>query len=85
MTGVKLVLLDEGTTGTEDSGEPQKHALEHCPYCSTHTTALGMPPSPLSPLKSASQASRIPELFLLAPRTLFAWVSAQPRAPPTTA
>lgn len=58
------------------------HAFEHCPFCSMHAPALGLPPSsdPL-PLQLEGQAD-FPPAFHAAPHTLHAWVSALPRAPP---
>lgn len=58
------------------------HVLEHCPYCSLHAPTLGLPPATqLAPLPLAL-GQELPLAFLAAPRTLHAWVSAQPRAPP---
>jgi Protein of unknown function (DUF2946) len=82
VTGAKLVPLDDTATSEPGSGEPQVQALEHCPYCSLHSSALGMPPTPPAGLALMTLAFEHPELFWLAPRTLFAWASAQPRAPP---
>lgn len=58
------------------------HGLKHCPYCSTHSTVLGLPPAAQASLLLKSLASHVPALFLTAPQPLFAWASAQPRAPP---
>lgn len=58
------------------------HVLKHCPYCSVHAPALGLPPSNDSAQLPSRLAHEIPLAFLAAPRTLHAWVSAQPRAPP---
>ena len=65
-----------------DSAPGAEHALEHCPYCSIHPNAVGIPPAPLQALPAAGLAHAVPQAFLAAPRTLHAWVSAQPRAPP---
>ncbi len=60
-------------------------AMGHCDWCATHAPALGMPPpvatAQLPPAVLAAQ----PPAFWQAPRLLFAWAAAQPRAPPTTA
>lgn len=58
------------------------HVLEHCPYCSIHAPALGLPPVPEVVPLSLDLKDEFPLAFLAAPRTLHAWVSAQPRAPP---
>lgn len=83
--GMMRMALD-GATGDLPSGPvPPGSAsghLDHCPYCSLTAQAVGLPPAPpLAPDLSAC-AGHLPPLFLLAPRTLFAWSSAQPRAPP---
>ncbi len=59
------------------------HVADHCPYCSLHTPALGLPPADTSTGQPPSLAHEVPLAFLAAPRTLHAWVSAQPRAPPS--
>jgi hypothetical protein len=58
------------------------HVLDHCPYCSLQTPALGLPPAPPQLLPLDRRGLELPLAFLSAPRTLHAWVSAQPRAPP---
>jgi hypothetical protein len=90
LTGAKLMKADVGTVAQGDKSgkstdEGGGHALKHCPYCSTHTTVLGLPPAALAGLRLDTLAFYVPELFLAAPRILFAWASAQPRAPPLTA
>lgn len=72
------------TDSDESRGAPAAgHVLEHCPYCSIHAPALGMPPAPeVAPL-SLDLTDEFPLAFLAAPRTLHAWLSAQPRAPPS--
>ncbi|CAN5448036.1 DUF2946 domain-containing protein [soil metagenome] len=79
--GTKLVAAD-GTVGDSTPALPGKHLLQHCAYCSLHVTALGMPPMPLSVPALTPFGDAVPELLLVAPRTLFAWATAQPRAPP---
>ncbi|NUZ07388.1 DUF2946 domain-containing protein [Piscinibacter koreensis] len=58
------------------------HPFEHCPYCSLNTPALGMPPAAIAAHLPLRLAHEVPQAFLAAPRTLHAWASAQPRAPP---
>jgi Protein of unknown function (DUF2946) len=58
------------------------HVFEHCPFCSIQAPVLGLPPSPeLVPLPIEGHGE-FPPAFYAAPRTLHAWVSARPRAPP---
>jgi hypothetical protein len=82
------VCTDQGSrwvqSTSEDSGSlpSATHLMEHCPYCATQVPALGMPPAPEMRLPSIEPFTDRPPAFLAAPRTLHAWVSAQPRAPP---
>lgn len=71
-----------GNSGSERDGP---HAFEHCPYCSVHAPGLGLPPARAADLTLPAVTHALPALFLAAPRTLFAWVSTQPRAPPLQA
>lgn len=81
--GVQMVRMDDGaTSGPLDSQGPLTHTLEHCPYCSLHLSDLGLPPAGQASLALLPLDFQLPELFLLAPRPLFAWASAQARAPP---
>ncbi len=78
--GSKWVSADQaGSERTPSSA----HVADHCPYCSFHTPALGLPPANNSTDQPPSLAHEVPLAFLTAPRTLHAWVSAQPRAPPS--
>jgi Protein of unknown function (DUF2946) len=72
----------QGDLDGSGSAPASEHVLEHCPYCSLHVLALGMPPAPglVAPVPRLRHDR--PMAFLAAPRTLHAWVSAQPRAPP---
>lgn len=67
-----------------DSGPEQNNGkhFEHCPLCSHHGGMLGLPPAPTTTLAVLVEAVSAPRLFYRAPRPLFAWASAQPRAPP---
>lgn len=84
-TGAKLVRLDDGGSGKPEPGQSQAHVLEHCPYCALHVDALGLPPAAPAGPELLPLSFHVPELFLLAPHTLHAWASAQPRAPPLQA
>ncbi|MBL8315367.1 MAG: DUF2946 domain-containing protein [Rubrivivax sp.] len=72
---------DDLPHGPASPGSASGH-LDHCPYCSLSAHAVGLPPAPPPALGLSAGAGHLPPLFLLAPRTLFAWSSAQPRAPP---
>jgi hypothetical protein len=59
-----------------------EHLHEHCPQCSPHLAAPGLPPPRLDQPALLQLRFSLPRLFLVAPRPLFAWAKAQPRAPP---
>lgn len=56
----------------------------HCASCTSHVSPLAMPPVALPLVLDSPAQGHLPELFYLAPRPLFAWTQAQPRAPPVT-
>lgn len=59
------------------------HPLEHCPYCTVHANGVAMPTDASGQTSLRGDlGDALPVAFLSAPRTLHAWVSAQPRAPP---
>jgi hypothetical protein len=80
--GAKRVAVGDTAANTSAPSVPVEHLLQHCPYCTVHATVLGMPPAPLSVAPPHALRFALPALFLASPRTLFAWSSAQPRAPP---
>lgn len=57
------------------------HMLEHCPYCALHAEGWAPPPSVWA-VDFRPVVFEAPRLFWVAPRTLHAWLAAQPRAPP---
>jgi hypothetical protein len=57
-------------------------SLEHCPCCSSSAIAIGVLPAPAHWQPDATAGDSAPPRSMQAPRTLFAWASAQPRAPP---
>lgn len=79
--GMRLVAIDAAGGETPAPVSTAGH-LEHCPYCAPTFGALGLPPALLSLALPPPAALGPPPLFLHAPRTLFAWTAAQPRAPP---
>ena len=61
---------------------PKASDLDHCPYCAPQASGMAPPPA-IAPLDvPVLRADIVPALFLAAPRPLFAWTTAQPRAPP---
>jgi hypothetical protein len=61
---------------------PKASDFEHCPFCSAQAAPAAILPPTLSVLLLPALSEPVSPLFLHAPRPLFAWTSAQPRAPP---
>lgn len=59
------------------------HVLEHCSLCSLHADTPAVLPGAAMALPLLVLSDGPPPLYFLAARTPHAWVSAQPRAPPT--
>jgi Protein of unknown function (DUF2946) len=79
--GAKWVQPDGGSTDQAPSSGGA-HPFEHCPYCSLQANTIAVPAAPVALVPAPSLSHLLPTAFLPAPRTLFSWVSAQPRAPP---
>ena len=73
--------VQAGEDGSERS-PASSPLLDHCPCCSLHAPVLGLPPATALVHLPLQLSHAVPLAFLSAPRTLHAWVSAQPRAPP---
>lgn len=56
--------------------------FEHCPFCFTHAGSFGLAPVIFLASQMGMSVTLCPALFYLSPHPLFAWTSAQPRAPP---
>ncbi len=80
-SGAKWVQAGNGA-GDEAPALSGGHLLEHCPYCSLHANAIAVPATPVASVPLLLPPHDLPIAFLAVPRTLYAWVSAQPRAPP---
>ncbi len=79
--GTQWVGLD-GQPVSDDTPMTGVEHLDDCPYCARASSAAGLPPALPVLLLAPSAGTSAPPLFFRAPRTLFAWASAQPRAPP---
>lgn len=72
----------------QDGGAPASepaHLFEHCPFCALQANPWAPPPAALAAVPAPLLGLAVPVLFLRAPRPLFAWAHAQPRAPPLSA
>ena len=80
--GTKWVSAADADT---DGAPAQALPLDHCSFCPLAGAGLAPPPA-VPPIASLPlRGAEPPPLFLHAPRTLHAWASAQPRAPPPAA
>lgn len=66
----------------DEGSRPASHTLEHCPYCSLQSDLPLLPAAVHAALPQPRAATFVPAAFLSAARTLYAWTTAQPRAPP---
>lgn len=75
--------LGAGPGGPGPEAPPAQAAasLDHCGLCALGAD-LAAPPMPVTLAGAGPLAATVPPLFLRAPRPLFAWSAAQPRAPP---
>jgi hypothetical protein len=86
-TAMGIEMLPMAAPDQPDKSASGKQAgdMTHCGYCAIHGAALGLPP----PIAIAFAVPRgrdvFPPLYYLAPRPLFPWSLAQPRAPPVLA
>jgi hypothetical protein len=81
MQGAKRVSAADADGRSPVPERSAAHVFEHCPYCSLHGADLALPPAP--PVVMLVPSSfETPRPLLSAPRTLWAWRSAQARAPP---
>ena len=78
--------LDSMLAGGGESDDSSVDSLSSCPYCSVHNLGVGLPALESTVLLVAQgMRAAVPRLFLAAPRPLFTWSPASPRAPPFTA
>lgn len=85
MDGMVQINNDTSNRLTSPATDQVLH-IEHCPFCLNSPLALGiLPASPVQTLPALLGYRLLPRLFYQAPNPLFAWLSAQPRAPPAHA
>lgn len=87
-SGTRLMTWTEtqaASTGDTAPVSPSLDSFAHCPLCCHVPDLAGLPPSDPAVLALPAGATLAPPLLLHAPRPLFAWSAAQPRAPPLLA
>lgn len=85
VSGMVWVKADTGEVAQQpDGGAPMGEASQHCPWCTLHGGAAGLPTSqarlPLPP-----RLTDLPPAFYRAPLSATGWAPAQSRAPPIAA
>jgi hypothetical protein len=80
--GMRWVAPDGTLSERGPGGQGVSHG-KHCPLCGSAAAAL--PTAAAQMVLVAFEVRAVARLFLAAPRPLFAWSSAQPRAPPLAA
>lgn len=81
VAGTRLVAVDE--PGDQDRpGGADLFPGERCAFCATHGGAPALPTLQAMPFVLKGSADEFPWLYFHAPRPLFAWAPAHPRAPP---
>jgi hypothetical protein len=81
VAGTKLVAVP-GASDEGQAGDVDVFPAERCPFCSTHGGAPALPAFPVMPFVLKGGADDFPLLYFHAPRPLFVWAAAHPRAPP---
>ncbi|MES2026962.1 MAG: DUF2946 domain-containing protein [Pseudomonadota bacterium] len=80
--GSKMMKVDGDQSQQAPAPAEKGTHFEHCAFCLTHAGSFGLPPSADFVMPVVSGDHVLPLLFYQASRPLFAWVVAQPRAPP---
>jgi hypothetical protein len=81
-TGMVWVQADTGELAQKIDGQPAgSDASPHCPWCTLHGGASGMPPVEAVAMLPAPLAEQ-PSAFYRAPLTDTVWATARSRAPP---
>ncbi|MET1082378.1 MAG: DUF2946 domain-containing protein [Burkholderiales bacterium] len=80
--GLVRIPLDDALAPQAPAKRKGGYAAGHCPFCAPHAGWFALPGLSGLANPSAEPAHFLPLLFLQS-RPLFAWATAQPRAPPS--
>lgn len=81
-TGMVWIKADSGELAQKTDGQPAgSDTSPHCPWCTLHGGASGLPPVETAAVVPAPLAER-PPAFYRAPLTDTVWAMARSRAPP---
>lgn len=67
------------------AGQGLGEMADHCQFCVPRADLQAPPPALPQAVVATGLSHAVPQLFLAAPQPLFAWASAQARAPPVLA
>jgi len=84
-TAMGIEMLPMASEPGHHSSDTLLKGLMHCAYCAPHAGSFALPPAAVAPLAVVGGHDAYPPLFYRAPRPLFPWSFAQPRAPPALA
>ena len=86
VSGMVWVKADTGEVSAQhpDDGAPASDASQHCPWCTLHGGAAGLPVVALN-LDLPPRLTGLPPAFYRAPLAATVWAPAQSRAPPFAA
>jgi len=84
LQGMKLVATVDAADQSSQPATSLDH-MTHCPLCGLSASPYTPPAAAHSVIEPTGLSHLQPTLFLRASRPLFAWASAQPRAPPAFA
>ncbi|MDN4059546.1 DUF2946 domain-containing protein [Massilia sp. YIM B02769] len=85
--GIEMMPLASapGADSPSSSSDAMLKGLMHCAYCTPHAGAFALLPPVPAMFAVLGGHDAYPPLFYRAPRPLFQWTFAQPRAPPALA
>lgn len=86
VSGMVWVQADTGEVSDQqpDGGAPMGDASLHCPWCTLHGGAAGLPVAQALP-ELPPRLTDLPPAFYRAPLAATVWATAQSRAPPLAA
>lgn len=86
VSGMVWVQADTGEVRDQqpDGSAPMSDASQHCPWCTLHGGAAGLPVAHALP-ELAPRLTDLPPAFYRAPLAATVWATAQSRAPPLAA
>lgn len=85
LAGLRWVqIAEDDLANSQEDGAPGQQQLQtqQCPFCGLHAGSVALLPPTFASIEVVTGFDAHPTLFYAAPRPLFQWASAHPRAPP---